>query len=212
MINTYDILINLKEKAYEFYEWYSSDNITHIRKIPTIKVEENLLYDFLNYDCIVSKEFLDTILNKTEMFKKRNTYNIKYSCVLYCNSFAIAFSFNDNGLITGRSKLLYEEEEDIIIEGKDLNSNLIKYKKEKKHIGKNKFTRLETYNINILCKYIDNIYKDKKYDELRFLYFECFEKTCNNYKKIYDVLKQNIQNGSADVINNIKNIIKVTKK
>ena len=34
MKNVYDIVVNYKKQAYEFYEWDKSDNITHIKVIP----------------------------------------------------------------------------------------------------------------------------------------------------------------------------------
>ena len=30
----YDILLNFKNKLYDFYDWNINDDITHIRKIP----------------------------------------------------------------------------------------------------------------------------------------------------------------------------------
>ena len=35
---TYDILANFNETYYEFYEWNNKDELTHIKRLPIIKV------------------------------------------------------------------------------------------------------------------------------------------------------------------------------
>ena len=37
MKNVYDILVNFKKRAYEFYEWNKEDDIEHIKVIPSFK-------------------------------------------------------------------------------------------------------------------------------------------------------------------------------
>ena len=41
----YDIVLNLSDKLYNFYEWNSDDNVELYVKIPIIKVEEETIKD-----------------------------------------------------------------------------------------------------------------------------------------------------------------------
>ena len=38
MKKTYDILVNYHKIAYEFYDWNKTDDVKHIKVIPTFKV------------------------------------------------------------------------------------------------------------------------------------------------------------------------------
>ena len=52
----YDIVINLNQQYYDFFEWNQNDVVYHIRKIPIFKIESQ---DFLN---LVSKNFSINLL------------------------------------------------------------------------------------------------------------------------------------------------------
>ena len=46
---TYDILANFNETYYEFFEWNNKDELTHIKKLPIIKVDKNVLLFLFDY-------------------------------------------------------------------------------------------------------------------------------------------------------------------
>lgn len=211
MINAYDILVNFKKNAYEFYEWEKDDDIKHIKKIPVFKVSNEVMIDFLYNDINVNTQFLDNILNKTEIYINRKTQIINYACVLYCNETCLAFVFDSCGNIIGRSKLLFDEADEIIFKGERQKINDIKYSIISSLYKMDFLTRNERKNIGILLNYINNKYKNKKYDELKYIYFECFNKYVHDNQIMYLKLKSVIENGDLKIIDKMNQIIKLLK-
>jgi len=39
----YDVLLNFQDYAYEFYEWNIDDEITHVRKVPMVRISTEQL-------------------------------------------------------------------------------------------------------------------------------------------------------------------------
>lgn len=209
MKNIYDILVNFKKIPYEFYEWNKEDDVKHVKKMPSIKVSDSTLYDIFYNDAVVSKNFLDQIKDKTEIFFGRTIKKVKYACVIYNDDVALSILLNDNGEIIGKSKLLFDEEEDVLKEDeplKEIDYNVIK--KSKKISG---LTRRETKIVLLLSKYLDKIYENKKSDEIKYMYFECFNKSEEDNGKAYKNLKNEVLKANLNVIETLKTLIKVLK-
>lgn len=209
MKNIYDILVNFKKIPYEFYEWNKEDDVKHVKKMPSIKVSDSTLYDIFYNDAVVSKNFLDQIKDKTEIFFGRTVKKVKYACVIYNDDVALSILINDNGEIIGKSKLLFDEEEDVLKEDvpvKEIDYNIIK--KSKKISG---LTRREAKIVLLLSKYLDKIYENKKNDEIKYMYFECFNKVEEDNEKAYKNLKNEVLKANLNVIETLKTLIKVLK-
>jgi len=209
MKNIYDILVNFKKIPYEFYEWNKEDDVKHVKKMPSIKVSDSTLYDIFYNDAVVSKNFLDQIKDKTEIFFGRTVKKVKYACVIYNDDVALSILLNDNGEIIGKSKLLFDEEEDVLKEDvpvKEIDYNIIK--KSKKISG---LTRREAKIVLLLSKYLDKIYENKKNDEIKYMYFECFNKVEEDNEKAYKNLKNEVLKANLNVIETLKTLIKVLK-
>lgn len=209
MKNIYDILVNFKKIPYEFYEWNKEDDVKHVKKMPSIKVSDSVLYDIFYNDAVVSKNFLDQIKDKTEIFFGRTVKKVKYACVIYNDDVALSILLNDNGEIIGKSKLLFDEEEDVLKEDvpvKEIDYNVIK--KSKKISG---LTRREAKIVLLLSKYLDKIYENKKNDEIKYMYFECFNKVEEDNEKAYKNLKNEVLKANLNVIETLKTLIKVLK-
>ena len=209
MKNIYDILVNFKKIPYEFYEWNKEDDVKHVKKMPSIKVSDSTLYDIFYNDAVVSKNFLDQIKDKTEIFFGRTVKKVKYACVIYNDDVALSILLNDNGEIIGKSKLLFDEEEDVLKEDvpvKEIDYNIIK--KSKKISG---LTRRETKIVLLLSKYLDKIHESKKNDEIKYMYFECFNKVEEDNEKAYKNLKNEVLKANLNVIETLKTLIKVLK-
>ena len=209
MKNIYDILVNFKKIPYEFYEWNKEDDVKHVKKMPSIKVSDITLYDIFYNDAVVSKNFLDQIKDKTEIFFGRTVKKVKYACVIYNDDVALSILLNDNGEIIGKSKLLFDEEEDVLKEDvplKEIDYNIIK--KSKKISG---LTRREAKIVLLLSKYLDKIYENKKNDEIKYMYFECFNKVEEDNEKAYKNLKNEVLKANLNVIETLKTLIKVLK-
>lgn len=209
MKNIYDILVNFKKIPYEFYEWNKEDDVKHVKKMPSIKVSDSTLYDIFYNDAVVSKNFLDQIKDKTEIFFGRTVKKVKYACVIYNDDVALSILLNDNGEIIGKSKLLFDEEEDVLKEDvplKEIDYNIIK--KSKKISG---LTRREAKIVLLLSKYLDKIHESKKNDEIKYMYFECFNKVEEDNEKTYKNLKNEVLKANLNVIETLKTLIKVLK-
>ena len=209
MKNIYDILVNFKKIPYEFYEWNKEDDVKHVKKMPSIKVSDSTLYDIFYNDAVVSKNFLDQIKDKTEIFFGRTVKKVKYACVIYNDDVALSILLNDNGEIIGKSKLLFDEEEDVLKEDvplKEIDYNVIK--KSKKISG---LTRREAKIVLLLSKYLDKIHESKKNDEIKYMYFECINKVEEDNEKAYKNLKNEVLKANLNVIETLKTLIKVLK-
>ena len=209
MKNIYDILVNFKKIPYEFYEWNKEDDVKHVKKMPSIKVSDSTLYDIFYNDAVVSKNFLDQIKDKTEIFFGRTVKKVKYACVINNDDVALSILLNDNGEIIGKSKLLFDEEEDVLKEDvplKEIDYNIIK--KSKKISG---LTRREAKIVLLLSKYLDKIHESKKNDEIKYMYFECFNKVEEDNEKAYKNLKNEVLKANLNVIETLKTLIKVLK-
>lgn len=209
MKNIYDILVNFKKIPYEFYEWNKEDDVKHVKKMPSIKVSDSALYDIFYNEVKISKNFLDQIKDKTEIFFGRTVKKVKYACVIYNDDVALSILLNDNGEIIGKSKLLFDEEEDVLKEDiplKEIDYNIIK--KSKKISG---LTRREAKIVLLLSKYLDKIHESKKNDEIKYMYFECFNKVEEDNEKAYKNLKNEVLKANLNVIETLKTLIKVLK-
>lgn len=212
MKNTYDILVNFKKQAYEFYEWNKSDDIKHIKMIPTLRVSSDCLLDFSNNDILVSDEFLKEIKNKTEVFYKGVVKTLEYACVLFCDQKVMAFTFDLEGKLIGKSNLLFDEADDVISSFFDLEESKIDYNIISVCKANGNYTRKESKIIDSLLKYINDIHEEKRSFEIKYMYFECFDKESNDDERAYMELKNQIENANFNIIEKLKSLIKVLKK
>ncbi len=212
MKNTYDILVNFKKYAYEFYEWNKDDDIKHVKSIPTFKVSSSCLLDFTNYNLVVSKDFLKQIENKTEIFCKGLVIAEKYACILFCKEKAIAFNFDNEGNIIGRSNLLFDESDDIIKSFYNIEQTKIDYNVISECNSNSNFTRQESKMIKNLLQYLKQVDKNKEKYELMYLYLECFNKMVDDEKKAYNELVFEVENANFKIIEKLDTLIKVLKK
>lgn len=192
----YDIHLNLEEKLYDFFEW---NKTIHIKKIPIIKVNTDLLHLLISNKIKIDTEYLNKIYNKTETFNSKVKLN--YCSLFSDNSDVIAIQFNDNGISIKKSKLLFNEEIDVTditykLKESSINFKILKKDKQtfttKKQDIDNTFVQKELRNIDL--------------NKLNYIYFECFGKhetsktimlnhikklpiNSKAYKNLYDILK-----------------------
>ena len=91
----YDIILNFNEQIYDFYEWNKSDNLTHIRKIPLIRINSKDLYNIENNNIRFNEELFNKISNKTEIFSGRTVKNID-ACLFSDGTSVLALKFKNN--------------------------------------------------------------------------------------------------------------------
>lgn len=210
----YDIILNFQKNYYDFYEWNKNDNISHIRKIPIIKISKKDFLEIKNNHIIFDKitcDFLEKHKIQAEKFNQTNITKLKNIIILACENMAIALKINKNGIVEYKSSLLPDENEDAIEIIKFQKETNLKYKiiKKDKH---NKFqTRFEIEHTSFINKELDQIYKEKNQKKLSFLYLECFNKKENNIDIIYKNLKKDVTK-SNDTLKKLYEIFKITKQ
>lgn len=202
----YDILLNFNELDYAFYDWNINDNILHIRKTPIFKISSEQLYNIINNNFCVNQEFLKKISNRTEVFTNKNVKIIRYVCLFSDTRDVVAIWFSNNGKEEKISRLLLDEEEDILELSKEIdNFNLdIEIGNEKKN---NKF---KTRNELDVYRYIKKEFNKKNYERLKYIYFECFNEVEEDYEKIVKKLRKEIDLNWDNSYEKIFNILKLS--
>ncbi len=176
----YDILLNLEEQYFAFYEWDSDDNIEFIKKIPVFHIDSKTLTNMVENVIKIEENILLEIENKTKL--KQNTY-LKYTALFSDGKNSLAIEFNDEGISINKSSLLLEDE--ININEFMYNVNVRKIKIDV--IKKNKLlkeTRQDLKIKKIITMEIETMYAKKEFSKLKYLYLEWFLELENNIEKM----------------------------
>lgn len=202
----YDILVNYGNVPYDFFEWNSSDNILHIRKIPLIKVSASTLIDIRDYDVKLDDSFLENIKGKTEIFHNKSIRLIESACLLSDGTNVLSIMIKNNRLL--KSKLLLDEEEVLAISLK-LKEQEIGYKKMKRNYNSKYKTRKQVENEQKLRKELNKLFHDENDEILKYVYYECFNKKEKSIgairKKIFAIFNEH----DEYIIEKLKNILKL---
>lgn len=184
----YDILLNFNNEYYEFYDWNNDDKLTHIRKIPIFKVNDEVLKNIIFNEVIISDDLVKRIKSKTEVFSKNYIDILDYACLLCNDKKVVAIKCNDKGRIIGKSDLLIDEHNEIIavldryedynLDYKIININDINNFKTRKEIKMQRF----------ILKEIDK----QPTSKLEYLLYECNNEICNNRDVIIRKIKNNL--------------------
>ncbi len=194
----YDIILNFQKHFYDFYDWNTDDEITHIRKIPLFHITNKDFKNLKSSVCKFEPEFYEKIYNHTEKFKKINVTFINYVFLVSNGKEALALKLNKDGLCTHKSSLLLDEEEEIADIAEDLKIYNLNYKIIKK--GELSFqTRAEKENLDNVANKLGYLYNHKEDEKLKFLYLECFDKTETDINKIFNILTNEIKTDSKNV-------------
>lgn len=200
----YDILLNFDTNLYDFYDWNTTDDITHIRKVPVFKIN-NKTYRDIKYNKIkVEQNFVTKIKKRCETFEDRQLID---EVSLFSNGKeAIAIKF-ENGINKYKSLLLLDEEEEIIEVCERMDYSLINYEV----IEKNRELLFETkkeYEKKIyLNEEINKLVLQKEEDKLKYIFFECFNKKEEDLFKIVEELKKNIND--ENISNTLESLFKL---
>lgn len=209
MTYIYDLILNFNKELLEFYEWEKSDDITHIKRMPIIKVTSKVYNEFLDNEIIVNKEVLSTIFNKCEYFEQKKIKSIPYAFLLTDSYRVIALITNNNGNIIKYSSLLLDEEEDTLevsirVPLSKISYNIVK-KKEKNYL-----TRRENIILDYIKKELNDCLEESNINELKYLYYEYFNKEHDDINVIYDSLMKELDKEITNKHYNLYNLIKLT--
>jgi len=202
----YDIVLNFNKDYYNFFEWNKKDNIINIKKIPLFVVE-NDTFKSMKYDnIVVSKNFIDSIKDKTYTY---NRQKVGPSCLISNGKEVIGLLFNDKGDLVKRSSLLLDEEEEVLDEiysDEIFNIEIIKFKKNKIDCNTN---RIQRDKKDFLIKYIN---KENNEINLKYLYYDYFEKDEDNINIIKDILIHEIKHNWNKKFDKFYDTVKIFSK
>jgi len=208
MIYVYDVVLNLNSNLIEYFEWEEKDNIKYIRKIPFYKISKTTMTDFIKNNVEVEKEFLDKIYDKCKLEENYNN-DYKYVCLFTDGNLILGVSFNKMGENKLISRLLLDEEDEILLLGNRLTLTSVNYfVKSCKETIKSNLTRSEEVMKKTLEKELKTLYDKNLVDKLNYFYFEYFNKINNNkelcYKELIDSLNNNFNKRHVNLYNIIK--------
>lgn len=201
----YDVLLNFQDNYCMFYEWDKDDNIEFIKKIPLFHINQKEFLDLFINKIKINKDFLNKIENKTKL---KEDY-LKYTAIFSDGKNSIALEFNDDGLVINKSSLLLEDE---------LNINEFMYNIELVNLDYNiinkelfyKDTRQELKIKNILKLEINNMYENKDYSKIKYIYLEWFNELNDNYDNMYKQMLNKLDNKLTNKEYEIYELIKIT--
>lgn len=189
----YDVLLNFQKEFYDFYEWNQGDEILHIRKTPLFYINNRDYQIIKNSIVCFEKDFCDKIHNRTERFKKINVALLNYVFLLSNGKETMAVKLNRNGIVTQKSSLLLDENEEISEMAEDLKLYEINYKVIKNNIPTLQ-TRYEKENILDVSNKLTVLYNHKDDEKIKFLYLECFGENEDDVNRAFHKLQKEIHN------------------
>ena len=192
MLFVYDIVLNWCEKTiYDFYEWEKSDDIDHIKRIILLKATKNTLLDFMNYEVDLDKDFLSRIHNLSETYQ--NNKKIPYAFIVTDGITSIAIKSDKTGKVRFRSKLIPEEEDEVLCVSTKLKETILKYIKSKKMDKTSNLTRKEKKIKDYLSYELKKAYDLKDNEIILYLYSEYSNNQIDDVEKAYCSLIESLK-------------------
>ncbi len=211
MIYVYDILLNFSDnKVYDFFEWEKSDKLENVKKIPMIRVDKNIVNKFLYKKIKINQDIINRVYNLTEIYTSRKVIKIPYAFIITDGLSALALKSDKYGNIKYRSKLLIDEEDEVLCLSSKLNRIDLKIEKESDLVEETYLTRTEVKVKDYLLKVIQEAYKNKDYEKLRYLYSEYSNKDDIEIIDIYNELIDSINNEIEPIHYDLYNLLQLT--
>ena len=181
MTYIYDIVLNFHKNYYNFYEWNKTDKIKNIYKIALYRISDIDIINIINNKIKLNNSTL-------EKFKDIYKFNKKIIILVSNAKITIGLLIDEKGNILKKSSLIFEEETEANNIAKTLMITKLDYKKikELKHPS---ILRIELEKKNIFIKYIIELQDETT---LKYLYYEYFNKECNNKEIIKNSLLQEL--------------------
>lgn len=199
-----------KDEIYEFFEWELNDEIEHIKKMPLFKVKSNIFDGMMNNDFKVEGDFLDKICNLCEKYTSASIEKIPYASLFTDGIRVIAIEFDEKGKSIYRSRLLLDEEQDIIILSNKLSEYQLIINTIRKRNNQKFVSRLECDIKRVLTKEIKGSYENGNFEKLKYLYIEFFGKDQDNIDVMYKKLLESINKEINYNHNKLYEVIKLS--
>lgn len=206
----YDIILNWNENIpYNFYEWNDYDYLELIKKIPLIKIKHKTLVDIWSNNIKINKEFLNNIKDKTLVSGKNSICKIDYACLFTDNKNVIAIEFNETGESINRSKLLIDDEMNVLEVAYSLKEVELEYEIIEK-LEENKDLRQENEVKKLISLEIKSLYENKELSKLRYLFYEYKGQKSEDIDEIYNALNEELKSNFNKDFFRIYDIIKLS--
>lgn len=214
MVYVYDLVLNWSNKyRYEFFEWNNNDEIEYIKKIPVLKIDN--FNEVVAYNYKVDNNFLNKILNKTEVYNNKIINKVEYCCI-FCNSSltnAVACEYDSEGFLLYSSNIYFLDLEDVFDLVRKEKAFRVDGNVVNKKIGDSYnyyLTRKEKMRKKLLLDNINFSYLNKEFDKLKYFYYEIFNRECNDVEVIKRSLDNSINSFYNDKHEQLYNVIKLT--
>lgn len=176
----YDLIVNLDNSFWEFYEWEEQDNLVSLKKVPLIKVSDFDLRQFLQYDVCFDEEWIKPFLGKTLLRGKKE----KLSCLLFSSGRdCVVFEVNEKGCVVARSRLLITDENHCNELVASLKSEFVPYKLLNKLTCSREF-RKANYEKHLIEVELDTLEASGNVSKCAFFYYEWFGFVEDNLEKM----------------------------
>lgn len=197
----FDIVLNFHENYYNFFEWNRTDKIKNIYKISIYRITDNDIINLKNNKIQVNNSFINKIKEDNPKYKK----NI---CLVSNTKITLGLLFDSSGNLLKRSSLLFEEETEVNHIAKNLPLTKIEYLKNIKKEPQNTL-RIEQEKSEVLEIFIKEL--NDEYT-LKYLYYEYFNRECNNMKTIKNALLKELTSDWTNKKNNLYQIMNLLIK
>ena len=191
----YDILVNLQEVFYEFYEWEKTDNILAVKKTPLFRVNHQTVVDFLTYEISLDQDFINNIWEKT--ICKRSKEKISAFLISDCKT-SLFLEVNGEGKVIFRSKLLVEDENNVNEIVNALKEVELNYQIEEK-VVKNNLLRRTIKEQKLIMAELNSLRIKENVDKCNYLYYELFHEIPDNYDEALDKMQEFILSHSRQI-------------
>lgn len=207
----YDVYLNFSSEGevFSFYEWESSDTLEFVKKIPLYHVSSETLKDNLEYKVKYSNNLYKLLKGKAIIKDKDNID----ACIFIISdkNNSLALEINEEGLVIARSKLLLEDEVNInemIFTIKETELDYKCLEKYKENVG---LRQEEKIKKTIKCE-IENLKKENNKSKLKYLYYEWFNKKCDDVYLMYQDMLDDLEKNYHDNLKVIYDFIKLSYK
>ena len=165
----YDLLVNLDEVAWEFYEWEKKDVILPIKKIPFLRINEKEFKEISAYEGKIEKNWLKPYIGKTQIKKDKS----KNLLLLSTTKNSLAIEINSTGQIISRSKLLIEDENNCNELASSLKETTIPFSSQQKIPLRSDF-RQAIKEKNLIKIELKTLKETNNISKCSYLYYEWF--------------------------------------
>ncbi|MDD3340605.1 MAG: hypothetical protein PHN72_00165 [Bacilli bacterium] len=202
----YDILLDLKPILYDFYEWDPIDEITHIRRIPIIKVSRECLQHLKENKIRVDSSFINEYRYKAEVFQRKTVKTLECAVIFTDGHEAFGASFYKNEMNL-KSRLLLDEEDDVLEISKPLEEKKFDYEILEKNVGNPFRTKKEEEKERYIMKEMKHV---KNKEKLEYIYFECFNEKPEEKDNIIRKICSELETKFDSVSDTIYHVLKLT--